>query len=243
MSKTRSTYKDEGVVLHCSKFSERKLIVYMLTREHGRCNYITTVGRSTSRALFQPLTPLSFIAVRPSSSDGLHTLREAVISPDFGYSNALPLRSLIVMTLSEILYRTVKESDEAIFNFTCRATIALNSLNDKTAIANFHLYFLVHLASHVGYSLSGNWREGSYFDIKEGIYTPTEPRHPQVIAPEIASIIHSLTTLEIHNLSTLKLNGELRRRTLYSLIDYYGYHNDAIYSVTSISLLSLIHNS
>lgn len=229
-------------MLHCSKFSERKLIVYMLTREHGRCNYITSVGRNTPRALFQPLTPLILIAVRPTSSDGLHSLKEAQIFSGFSYCNSSPLKSMIIMTLSEILYRIVKESDEAIFNFTHRATIALNELKDSTAIANFHLHFLVHLSSLVGYSLSGNWREGSYFDIKEGIYTPTEPRHPQVIAPEIASIIHTLTTMEINNLSTLKLNGELRRSTLYSLIDYYGYHNDAIYSVSSISLLSLIHN-
>ncbi len=226
-------------MLHTTKYGERKLVVYMLTRDHGRCNYITSVTKSSSRVLFQPLYLLEFMGIA-SGSEGLHNMREAVLNPPLRSFAQSPAKAMIVMMLSELLYRVVKESDEHIYDFVREEIIALDMTSNDTAIANFHLHFMVHLAAYMGYAPGGEYAVGCFFDIKEGVFTKTEPRHTLYLLPHLAEILHLMMITPLSELHTLKLNGAVRREFLDSMVDYYGYHNDAIFNVRSISMLAEI---
>lgn len=238
MAANRPTYKDQGIVLHTTKYGERKLIIYILTASHGRCNYIVSVNKTTARALFQPLYLIEFTGTAPSQSDGLHTLKEPALCPALKSIPSSPIKAMIVMMLSEFLYRIVKESDDTIFNFVKSAIIALDSLTNSNEIANFHIHFMVHFAALLGYTPSTQYAVGDYFDIKEGCFTPSKPNHLLYMEPESAHILISLLSIPYYSLGEVKLNSAQRRRFIEYMIDYYGFHNDAIFSVRSISTLS-----
>ncbi len=240
MTSKRPTYKEQGIVLHSSKYGERKLIVYMLTASHGRRSYILNVNKSATRALFQPLYLLEFTATSSASEDGLHSLKEPLMSPPLRSIPSSPIKAMIVMTLSELLYRVAKESDEAVYNFTKAAILALESLSNDTAVANFHIHFMVHFSALLGYAPSGDYYIGDYFDIKESAFCRTQPKHTLYMKPKEADILYRLLCAPYYSLDTIKLSGEQRRHFLDSMIEYYGFHNQAIFSVRSISILGNI---
>ncbi len=233
----RASYRDRGVVLYTTKYGEKKLIVHLLTSQHGRCSYVVSVTKNSSRNLFQPLYLIEFEGVAPSAQ-GLHTMRDVVLCPPLRTIPSSPNKAMIVMLLGEILYRVVKDSDSSIHRLCHLSVLQLDSLTSPMAIANFHLYFLVQLASLLGYSPPTDYSAGNYFDIKESCYTPNEPLHTLYFKPEIAELLYRLTQAEFNELNSIELRGSLRREFLYAFVDYLGYHNESIYSVRSISIFS-----
>ncbi len=236
----RSTYEDEGVVLRVTKYSERKLIVDMLTHSHGRTTYIATIGRNTPRTIFQPLNLLSFSAVPSASEGGLHALREAVLNSVQCVAVSSPARAAIAMMLSELLYRVVHDSDSAIFDFVRHGILVLCTTSDPTRVANFHLHFLVKLAALLGYAPAQSYTSGDYFDIPLGEFTSTPPTHPLCLNPLCSAVLYACATTELGEELGIALNGEVRSAFLESLVAYYGYHTDAIYEVRSIEIFSQI---
>ncbi len=244
MAQRKATYKERAIVLHTTKYGDKRLIIHTITEHHGRCSYITTIGRNTTRALFQPLYLIDFMASSPSSDDGLHTMREATLCGAFSTFRSEPTKALIVMMLSELLYRVVRLSDDTIFRYVVQELERLDAISSATQVANFHLQFMVGLTSLLGYAPNSNYQSGMYFDIKEGCYTPTEPKHPLYLRQELASVLHTFSTQRrsmdqaCEEIDSLALNGALRKEFLYAMVDYYGYHDQAVYSVRSIEILA-----
>ncbi len=233
----RASYRDRGIVLHTTKYGERKLIVHLLTSLHGRCSYVVRVSKSSSRALFQPMYLIEFEGIAPAS-EGLHTMGDVTLCPPLKTIPNSPIKAMVVMLLGELLYRVVRDSDSTIHSFTHHSILQFDSLSSNRATANFHLYYLVNLASLLGYAPVGDYFDGDYFDIKEGQYTPQEPMHPLYIKPELASILSRVSLMEFSELESMELSGTQRRGFLSAMVDYFGYHNESIYSVRSISIFS-----
>lgn len=240
--KVRAKYKEEALVLHTVKYGERRIIANVLTREHGRCGYIVSVGsgaNSVHRAMLQPLTCLEYEGEMPTISDGLHKMSDVRMvrlgSSDGEYS---PVRSMLVMFISELLFRVIKDCDNRLYEFVRELIHKL--MSNKTegiALANFHLYFMVALASELGYSPMNNYSVGDYFDIAEGSFVANKPQHNSFFEPLKARLLNDLLHLEYSKLESLELSRDERRSFLYSMVDYYGYHTSAIHSVRSIEVL------
>ncbi len=227
-------------MLQVRKYSERKLIVDMVTREHGRATYITSIGRATPRSLFQSFYILDIIATPPATAEGLHQLNEAQISAHctlaLAHKNAA--RSAIVMMLSEVVLRVARDSDTLLYSFLQDAIRLLNSLSDSTMIANFHLHFMVKLSEILGYAPHNNYTQGSYFDIALGEFTEREPTHNFYLSAEQSLLLYSALSHSLSQGIHVPVNGASRSAFLSSMVDYYGYHTQSIYDVRSIEIFS-----
>lgn len=239
----QGAYHERAVVLHTTKYGERRIIVHTLTATHGRMSYIATVNKGATgvgRGLLQPLFLLNFLS--GGSGGSIHTMREAQLAPPTQTWSSSPAKSMIVMFIAELLYRVVNDSDEAMFDFIESEILALSSLDtvvDATATANFHLHFMVQLAAQMGYAPTENHSVGDYFDIKQGCFVPFRPiSHSLYFDPEISRLLHDMLTTPKEDIRRITLSRDMRRKFLASMVDYFGFHTDSIYSVRSIELFS-----
>ncbi len=224
---------------------ERKLIVHIFTREYGRRSYITSPGGASPghrvrRGLFQPLSILEFDGF--STRGELHHIEGPIIAQPLSEIPFDIVKSTIALFLSELLYRLIKEgeADPGLYDFVEGSITTLDGL-DSSVAANFHLWFLVQLTHYLGYSPQDNYAEGHALDYRAGLYISSdELPHTLLMAPREAKLFYELTHATPAQLPDFALAREQRTTLLTALIDLYGFHTEAIYSVNSLRILSEI---
>lgn len=235
------TYKARGVVLHTLKYGESSLIAYLLTDVGGRRTYMLpgACSRRTKgnlSALFQPMFLVEFEGFEPPRGE-MHRMKEV--------RSLLPLRNLpfdmrkstIALFMAEVLYRLVREVEQnsPLFEFVLGAVERLDALEE--GVANFHLWFLVRLSSHLGFYPGNEPTPGCCFDIPGGIFCPTEPAHGIAMNPAAAHLLGELMGLESSRLDKLMLSRSQRSEFTEAMLHFFGYHFDAIHQVRSLSTL------
>ena len=235
------SYKARGVVLHTVRYGENSMVLFMLTDAVGRQSYMVQgvkggKTRGNKAALFQPMFVLEYEGYE-SSKMQMHRMRDVQAAVPL---TSLPFdvrKSTIAMFMAEVLYRLVKEMEpeDPLFEFVYNSVIALDALED--GIANFHLWFLVMLSSYLGFYPGNEYVTGSWFDIKEGVFTPVMPSHRIMIDRENTYILSALMGMRAEELGTLKLSREKRSSFLSAMLAYFGYHLDTINHVRSVQIL------
>lgn len=235
------SYKGRGIVLHTLKYGDKSLIVHLLTDIGGRQSYMvpgirSAQGRGSKAGLFQPIFAVEFEGLQ-SPKMQMHRFKEV--------QSGLLLRSIpfdvrkstVALFMAEVLYRLVKESEPnpLLFDFVWNSVAALDALDE--GVANFHLWFLANLSRLLGFYPSGEYHTGDWFDIREGVYCPSQPQHTQFFKPETACFLRDFTECDVRCLAEIGMNRYQRVEFLQALMSYYGYHLDAIQSVQSIRIL------
>ncbi len=237
------SYKGRGIVLHTLKYGDSSMIVYLLTDVGGRRSYMvqgirSRTGRGSKQALFQPAFLVEFEGLEPAQSSQMHRFRE--VRSGF-LLRGIPFdvrRSTMAIFLAEVVYRLVRESErnDALFDFVWNSVAALDVM--EQGLANFHLWFLAHLAPIVGFCPGNSYTEGDWFDIKEGLYVSLPPLHTLAMRPEEAALLDRLLACDVAQLDQIALHRGQRVTFLNALLSYFGYHLDAIHSVQSVRILS-----
>ncbi len=235
------SYKGRGVVLHTLKYGENAMVVHLLTDVGGRQSFMVQGvrsgrGRGSKAALFQPLFAVEFEGMHSSRGD-MERFREVRSGITLHQTPFDIRRSTIALFIAEVLYRLVKESapNDALFERVWRSIEALDTIEE--GVANFHLWFLANLSRDLGFMPSGGYREGAWFDIREGMFTPFMPSHNLLMKPEEAQLLYRLINCEVSRLGEIALSRKERVALLEALIRYYNYHLDATSTLRSIEIL------
>ena len=146
-------------------------------------------------------------------------------------------KSTIALFIAEVLYRLVGESEEnkILFDFVYGSVEALDAMTE--GVSNFHLWFLAHLSRFLGFAPGNEYAEDSYFDMREGVYTPIRPLHDKFCNQEYARLLNDLIECDVEYLGEIGLNRTQRVDMLHALTDYYTLHLDSIKRVQSLSIL------
>lgn len=243
-------YKARGIVLHTMPYGETSIIAFLLTDALGRQNYLIQGARPTSgakgsgsrssrkTALFQPMSVVDFEGVSTSRMQ-MHRMREAAFAMPWS-TIALDVRkSTVALFMAEVLYRLVRESEAnaPLFDFVERSVAALDALQNDTATANFHLWFLVQLSFHLGFFPGNEPLDTGWFDIENGEFTLVEPGHKLFFSPESTKILGVMMGANPALLHTIGLSRAQRGDFLNSMLTYFGYHLDGISAVRSVEIL------
>ena len=137
----------------------------------------------------------------------------------------------MALFMVELLTKCLKqpESNTDLFQFCEDAFIHLDESSD-TVVANFPLFFSLHLASFFGVTpaaLKGDLTKANelVFDLKEGSFTNEKPFHPHFIEWKQALITSELLNVRRPvELENMKLNQEFRRGLLHAYEIYYALH-------------------
>ncbi len=234
-------YKGRGVVLHTIKYGDNSMVAHVLTDQKGRQSYMvqgirSTKGRGSKSALFQPFFALEFEGLESPRGD-MHRFKEVSSGILLRRTPFDIRRSTMALFCAEVIYRLVHdgESNPELFEFVWGSVEALDSIEEGAA--NFHLWFLANLSRQLGFMPSGEWHEGWWFDITAGEYCLSRPTHKMVIDPNEAQLLDKLMQCDVMSLGNITLNRQHRVAMLDSLLKYYGFHLDAVYTIQSLNIL------
>ncbi|MFB9865364.1 DNA repair protein RecO [Rufibacter immobilis] len=228
--------KTRGIVLNFIKFRESSIIVRIYTEELGLQSYIVNSVRkkgSASRiALFQPFTLLDMV-VYPSAKGGLTRISEYKCSYQFS-SVAYDIRkSSILLFLSELVSKAVREEEENryLFEFLYHSILHFDQM--QTRFENFHLAFMLELAGLLGFGVSSAEEVITQVAFEAGgaATLGNSLMQLQRLEPYLKEVI---TRKEEANLP----NGTVRRELLYLLVRYFQLHIDQLGEIKSLPVLS-----
>ena len=222
-------HKTKGIVLRSIKYGETSLVLTMFTELFGLQSYIVNGVRTVSKkgssksVFFQPSAILDLV-VYHNEFKNLQRIKEYKWAHLYHHIFSDVRKNSVALFMVEILTKCLKqpEANAELFYFVEDALVHLDRSGDTVA-ANFPLFFALHLAVFFGFRINDEFSEEKhYLDLEEGLFTATQPRHPNYLddkAAEITSYI--LKVQQPAELEELKLNQEFRRFLLSSYEAYY----------------------
>ena len=225
------THKTKGIVLRAIKYGETSLVVTIFTELFGVQTYmvngVRTAKKSSAKANhFQPGAILDMV-VYHNDQKPMQRIKE--FKWDFLFQQALSdvIKNSIALYMVELLQKCLKQPEQntALFYFCEDILIRLDTA-DKSATANFALYFSLQLTHFFGFKMNDDYNaDQTVLDLAEGNFVTRQPEHPHFIDGECAQITSQLLkVMQPHELSQFKLHHDTRRKLLLHYQDYYALH-------------------
>ena len=236
--------KTQAICLKSFLYKESSTIVSLLTEECGLRSFIITGGRKPSSKVkssyFQPLQILE-IVMYDNPKTTLNKIKECNILSNNLNINSSMIKISLSMFLTEVLLLSLKENNpnKEVFTFTKDCINYLNATTDDSFLRDFHIYFLYHLASYLGFDPMNNYcLETPLFDIQKGTF----------VSSIDSTTLDSKTSLLLHNFlnnisfdyNVFTQNATERRDLLSFFIRFFEEHITSSRHIQSSQILHTI---
>lgn len=236
--------KTRAIVLRTVKYGDSQMIVDMLTAERGRESFICRLAKSNKgklkKQLFQPLTILDIVYDEKPNTELLH-FRDIRIARPYVSIPFDPYKLSICLFLAEFLtYASRGENDnKPLEEFVEKSLMWLDDAADN--FANFHLVFMMRVTLFIGfYPNLEEYRKGSWFDLRDGTFTPVCPAHPDYLKPVDAARIMTLMRMTFDNMRLFRMSHEERNLCTEVIIKYYRLHVPNFPELKSLDVLKTL---
>ncbi|RHJ86473.1 DNA repair protein RecO [Parabacteroides sp. AM08-6] len=233
--------KTRGIVLHAIPYNDKYSIIYMYTEAFGRVSYLVARGRGkkspVAKALFMPLSVVEMEVEHLNKRD-LHRIRETKLCYPLTDLFCNPLKNVLALFLSEVLFRVVKdtEPDARLFEYLYEA-IRLLEFADE-GVANFHLVFLLRLLHYMGiYPNADSYTAGTYFDMLNGVFADCIPMHRHYLNREESAIFARLLRISFENMSLYTFSRQDRVKIINRILEYYRLHLPDFPEIKSLAVM------
>jgi DNA repair protein RecO (recombination protein O) len=234
-----------GIVFHHLKYSDTSVIAKIYTEESGLQSYIVKGVRSRkSRGKMGTLQPLSLVELvaYQKKSGGLHHMKEIRLSHPFTSIPFDILKSTMVLFLTEVLYKTIKEesANPPLFNYL---SSAIQVLDLEEECVNFHLYFLTHLTKFLGfYPQECTLDNPQFFDLEEAVFTLEKPLHSNILGPQECKGFRAILGTNFDGIKRLQIGNSTRRELLNGIISYFRLHLEGMKDINAHEVLETVLN-
>lgn len=234
--------KTAAVVLHCLKYNDTSHIVNAYTESVGRASYIIKVSRarnaSVRPSLFYPLALLDLEAEGRNVSQ-LRRITEARLLHPLHSLPLDPCKSAIALFLGEFLHHALREegANRPLFTYLVHSIRILDAC-EGSAVANFHLVFLMRLSRFLGlYPNLDDYLTGDCFDLLNACFCRRPPLHGHYLRPEEAAMLPCLMRMDYSTMHLFSFNRYQRVRCLEVLNDFYRLHIPQFPQLRSLEVL------
>lgn len=233
--------KTRAIVLRAIKYGDSKLIVDMLTEEHGRVSFAVNVsarGKSKGKKMFfQPLSLLE-IELDYRMQTELQKLHSVSFSNPFLSLQTDAIKLSEALFVAEIIYYSTREEQQnlPLFHFIEQSLRWLDEA--KNGYSNFHLVFLLGLTRHIGFE--PNTEEAglnSFFDLRNGYFCTAPPLHQDFVMPQEARLLSTLMRLSYATMHVFRMSQAERNRCLDLFMRYYRLHVPGFPELKSLEVL------
>ena len=229
---TAQLHKTKGIVLRTVKYGETSIIVLILTEKFGIQSYLVNGVRASTKKgsgkanHFQPAAILDLV-VYHNELKQLNRIKEFKWSHLYQTIFSDVPKNAVSLFMVELLTKCLKqpEVNEDLFHFCEDAFIHVDE-SSPAVMANFSLYFALHLSSLLGFQIHDSYSaEKHYLDLQEGEFAAKEPEHPNFIEGKFAELTSELLkVMQPAELEQIKLNHEIRRRLLHAYELFFALH-------------------
>lgn len=232
----------KAIVLSSFKYDDSSLIVKCFTLSSGIKSYmlkgvLTSKRGKLRKAYFQPLTVLEIVAVHKNKGTLERINEVTVVNPFISLHNDI-YKNAISIFLSEVLTTSLYEEEEnrALFNYL---EYAFQWLDTHHEIANFHIAFLLGLTKYLGFYPDDTNANDPYFDLREGVFTKTQPHTAYLQGDELNHFKHMMGII-FDDIPLIKMNHIQRRDLLNTVISYFELHLQGFKKPKSLQVLSQV---
>lgn len=241
-------FKTKGIVLRSVKYGETSLIVSIYTEMFGLQSYIVNGVRTYTKKgpgkanLFQPSAILDLV-IYHNELKNLQRIREFKWS--YLYQNILTdvIRNSVALFMVELLQKTIKqpEANASLFYFIEDAFLHLDKAEDSV-VANFSMFFALHLTSFFGFRLSDNFSDqNNILDLQDGNFVQERPLHPHFLEGQYSYITSQLLkVMQPYELDQIKLNHEFRKNLLLAYQGFYSLHIEDFGTMKTLPVLQAL---
>ncbi len=230
-----------GLVFHVSRYSDSSGIVSIFTENAGlqSCIVRSLFSRNSriKPALFGHLSLLDLV-IDNKPGRSLQYIKEVSLNRQFHEITDDMPRSSILLFITEVLYKSVKEEEanQSLFDFI---EYSLQNLNDSNIpVGLFHLLFLVRLSEHLGIGPTHSLiAEGTHFDMLSGLIVKQNPGHSFVIVGDALKLLKDITLIDYPSLNNFNAPKLIRMELLNNLLDYFRIHLPDMSELKSVKVL------
>jgi len=226
-----------AIVISKLKYKDNDLILKLLTRELGVCNFLVRnpAGKKRNKTInyFQPLTILS-IEFENRNKSKLNYLKDVEIEHVFKSIHFDIKKSVVVLFISEILNKILnfQQKDESLFDFIRDSFIFF----DKNNFQNFHLFFLIHLTKYFGLFPHTDNIDGLFFDLEQGVFSYEKPPNHYISGTNL-DVFKRLLGIKFDQVNDISITNNMRRDLIDDIITYYKYHFESFSNLKSIDVI------
>lgn len=234
--------KTRGIVLSYLRYRETSIIARIYTERLGVQSYVVNGVRKAKPpgriALFQPFTLLDLVAYVARGSSGLTRLSEFRCSEPFSTLPYEVQKSSVVLFLSEVVGRAVREEEqnEPLFQFLHDSIQAFDQQTKGSE--NFALVFLLQLSTYLGFGISTGAELTDQVIMAGHAPTAKGATGPATLRLREFEIYFD-ELLRDPATSTIP-NGRVRHELLTVLIRYYQLHIEQLGDIRSLDILSQV---
>ncbi|MCB0452000.1 MAG: DNA repair protein RecO [Aequorivita sp.] len=230
----------KAIVFSAIKYSEADLIVSCYTEVTGIKSYLLRNILKSKRgklkaSYFQPLTQLELVADHKNKGT-LEYIKEAKIFYPYQTLHTDIVKSGLVMFLSEILKTCIHE-EETNAELYSYLENSFQWLDQSDEVANFHIYFLLQLSTHLGFYPDASDIGDEYFNIVEGNFQAINTGNYCLKGPQIENF-KKFFGINLETLNTVKLSKTARQNLLELILAYYSVHVQGYQKPKSLAVLN-----
>lgn len=222
-------HKTRGIFLYQTRYSDSSAVIKVFTEEFGIQSYIVKGlhGKKSKirPSLFYPLTLFEMVVTHKEKSE-LQYIKEIQVIRPFTSIPQNILKSSVVIFLSELLYKTLKEENKntTLFSFLEESIHWIDDIPELPP--HFHLFFAIALSKHLGIAPQGEYRkETPVFDLQEGVFRQELLlEESNVISGAECEYFDKLLQSDLDRMPDLKIPSVTRQNLLDKILLYYTYH-------------------
>ena len=241
-------HKTRGLVLRTVKYGETSLVVTIYTELFGIQSYLVNGVRSSSKKgpgkanLFQPAAILDLI-VYHNELKNLQRIREFKWAVLYQHIFFDVLKNSVALFMVELLQKCLRqpEPNAELYYFVEDAFLHLDA-GESRVLANFPLFFILHLAGFFGLRIDDIYNERyPFFDLVAGQFVAEHPQHPHVLEGNYSYITAQLLRVrQPEELQELALNQDTRRILLQAYLTFYVVHVPDFGEMRTLAILQTV---
>lgn len=233
--------KTKAIVLHSLKLGDSQMIVEVFTEQMGRVSLVCHISQSAKskikKQFFQPLTVIA-LEFDYRQNVKLQHIRDVRIALPFISIPFDPFKLSISLFIAEFLYHATRDeqSNPPLFAYIENSIEWLDG--SQHSFSNFHLVFMMRLSRFLGFFPNlEDYREGDFFDLRNGVFITIPPLHPDYLRPDEAAKIRLLMRMNFETMHLFAMSRQERNRCAELIIIFYRLHIPNFPDLKSLAVL------
>ena len=234
-------YTTRAIIISTTAYTDNSLIIKAYTEEFGLQSYILRAARkkggNAKPQHFQALRVVE-LEISQTPKAKLSSIRSSQLAGSYEHITTDIVKTTLALFLTEVINLSVKESvpNKELFHLLASETSALEAAPAKDT-TEFHLRFLVKLASVLGFCPQDNYDAAHpYFNLRTGAFVATM-QESDTLNQETSMSLHKLLSNPTERITRTLAE---RRELLNNLLHFYAIHITAGKPIRSHEILYTI---
>lgn len=217
----------KAIVLTHFKYGDTSLICNCYAKNGGYLSFLVkgAFGKNKNRSVYRPLNFVEITYKQKNQHQSLHYFGSIHLHKPYVSLYENPIKTGMVFFLTDILNACLKNETQQNEDFFEELEKYLLLFDQKTDnYSEFHLFLLVQIIAHLGFSPDLSNADFPFFDLQNGNFCLLGQKNSQLLQNDEKELFAKLFQLDFSQISTHALAQMERKNGLNLMIRYLELH-------------------